>query len=334
MIDPSTWTEATLDDDRPRLLVVVDTEEEFDWALPHDRNSTAVTAMSAQHRAHEVFSDYGLVPTYVIDWPVVSQEEGYTPLRELHEDGLCEIGAHLHPWVSPPHDEDVNNRNSYPGNLPADLEREKLNRLTDEIATRFGKRPVVYKAGRYGAGPNTASILEDLGYVADTSVLAGTDLTAEEGPDFVHCGAAPYWFGTSRRLLEVPMTVGFVGALHGRGGAFHRTISGGALEKMHVPGILARAGLFERITLTPEGITHEEHRRLTSALLKRGHRVFSFTYHSPSLEPEHTPYVRSADDLKDFLDKFRRYFDWFFGELGGVATTPRQLAEEMGGKTP
>ena len=94
----------------------------------------------------------------------------------------CVIGAHLHPWVNPPHDEIVCNYNSYPGNLPEELEKEKLHRLTETIADQFGERPIVYKAGRYGVGFNTSSVLEDLGYEIDTSVLSRTDLSDEEGP--------------------------------------------------------------------------------------------------------------------------------------------------------
>ncbi|MHC4956501.1 MAG: WalW protein, partial [Planctomycetota bacterium] len=92
---------------RPILLVVSDTEEEFDWGKPHDREATSVTAMAAIGRAQAVFDEYGVRPCYVIDYPVVSQAEGYEPLVAIHRDGRCEIGAHLHPWVSPPHDEEV-----------------------------------------------------------------------------------------------------------------------------------------------------------------------------------------------------------------------------------
>jgi hypothetical protein len=96
-------------------------------------------------------------------------------------------------------------------------------------------------------------------------------------------------------------------------------------KRLHLPGVFARLGLQERITLTPEGITHMEHCRLTNAMLRRGQKMFSFTYHSPSLAPGGTPYVRSDVDLAGFLDRFERYFDYFFGELGGAAATPAEI---------
>jgi hypothetical protein len=98
-----------------------------------------------------------------------------------------------------------------------------------------------------------------------------------------------------------------------------------------VPGVLARLGLVERITLTPEGISFEEQRRLTRALLRKGHRVFSFAYHSPSLAPGNTPYVRNEADLGAFLKRIEQYLAFFFEEVGGRAATPfeiKALAEQ------
>src|SRR5262245_14766296 len=94
--------------ERPILLVVIDTEEEFDWSKPFDRGSTGVTHMRSIGRLQEVFDEFGVRPVYVVDFPIASQEESAAPLRELQRSRRCEIGAHLHPWVSPPFEEPVN----------------------------------------------------------------------------------------------------------------------------------------------------------------------------------------------------------------------------------
>src|SRR3546814_10915120 len=70
-------------------------------------------------------------------------------------------------------------------------------------------------------------------------------------------------------------------------------------------------------------------------MLRSGHRLFSFTYHSPSLQPGNLPYVQSDSDLRVFLDRFEAYFDFFFGEVGGRAITPlgfRDLALQLEGR--
>ena len=280
--------------------------------------------MAAQHRAHRIFEKFSVKPIYVIDYPVASQDGGARPLLELYADGLCEIGAHLHPWVNPPFEEEVSNYTSYPGNLPATLEAAKLAGLTETIADRFGFRPTVYKAGRYGVGHGTTAILERLGYKIDATVVPRSDFSVDEGPDFSRCDAAPYWFGTDHRLLEIPMTVGFAGALAGAGFVLHRASVSRAGRALKAQAVLSRLGLFERIRLTPEGFDHGDHRRLTKAMLATGHTIFSLTYHSPSLAPGHTPYVRNQADLSDFLDRLERYFENFFDELGGRPATTEE----------
>ena len=327
MLNPTGSDIATLTDDTPLLMVLIDTEEEFDWSRPLARENTGTNTIAAQHRAHRVVERHGIRPIYTIDYPVA--ETGFAPLRELHQDGLCEIGAHLHPWVNPPHDELVSNANSYPGNLAPALERAKLERLTGLIEERFGSRPTVYKAGRYGVGPATAGTLEALGYDYDASVVPESDFRPDDGPDFRACGARPYWFGGTRRMLEIPVTVGFVGGLAGAGNRFHQHLRSRLGMKLHLPGIFSRLKMFERIRLSPEGQSFEELRRLTNAMMADGHRVFSFTYHSPSLEPGHTPYVRDNAELDRFLGCFGRYFDYFMHELGGRPATPGEIKDKL-----
>ena len=118
---------------RPILLVVIDTEEEFDWHAPFDRKADAVEAMRHIGRLQEVFDEFGVRPSYVADYPVVTREHAYAPLKEFQDSGRAVVGAHLHPWVSPPHEEEVCARNSYPGNLPRELEAAKLRELVDAI---------------------------------------------------------------------------------------------------------------------------------------------------------------------------------------------------------
>ena len=331
MLDPETWDITKPTSGVPTLMVLIDTEEEFDWSKPLARENTCVTNIRAQVLAHRIFEKYDIKPVYVSDYPVVSQKDGIEPLRDLMADDKCVIGAHLHPWVNPPFEEDVCNANSYPGNLPAALEQEKLRRLTETIAENFGERPVVYKAGRYGVGFNTAAILDTLDYQIDTSVLPQTNLQSEEGPDFSCCEPSPYWFGKNREMLEIPMTVGFAGAFRQVGTPMFDVLDSSAGRTLHLRGIFARLRLFDRIVLTPEGITAEEHRLLVRTLLAAGQRVFSFTYHSPSLAPGNTPYVQSEADLALFLDKFERFFDFFFGEIGGRAATPMEIKELLVG---
>jgi len=310
---------ATRETDTPVLTVVVDTEEEFDWDKPFSRDSTSTSSIASQPLAHEqVFDRFGVVPTYVIDWPVATSTAAVQVLGKLMAEGRCEIGTHLHPWVSPPHDEVVNNFNSYAGNLPQELEYKKIELLTNAIQTAFGRRPTVFKAGRYGVGPHTADTLAKLGYLIDASVVPFTQMTADGGPDFSKHGVHPYWFtANNQRLLELPATAGYAGMLHRQGQHLHPKLQSNIGKQLRLPSIASRAGLLERIKLTPEGYTTQELVALTKCLHKQGCRYFGLTYHSPSLAPGNTSYVKSQQELDQFLLTLSEYIDFFLNDFHG-----------------
>jgi hypothetical protein len=312
----------------PLLQVVVDTEEEFDWGRPFDRRNVGVTAIAAQTTAQALFAPCRLRPTYVVDYPVATTPSAIAVLKGFLDADQCQIGAHLHPWVNPPYEEAVNEANSYPGNLPASLESAKLLALTSAIETAF-VRPTMYKAGRYGIGRNTAGILRGLGYRIDLSVVPHTDFSRQSGPDFRGWPDRPYWL--DRTLLELPLSRGFCGAAATAGPMLFPLVEAERLRPLRLGGLLARSRLLERVTLTPEGVEFAAMQRLVHSMLRRGHRLFTLTYHSPSLAPRHTPYVRSERDLSLFLDRIKRILALFFDELAAQPTTPEEIYAMVNG---
>jgi len=316
----------------PKLMVVVDTEEEFDWSRPYSRSAVGVAHVGELGRVQTIFERYGIVPTYVVDYPIATQEEAFGTLRQWQEDCRCEIGAHLHPWVNPPFDEELSVTNSYPGNLPPALEREKLARLTDAIARNFGRRPAIYRAGRYGIGSNTAAILEGLGYLIDSSVVPFTSFVDEGGPDFALLSRDPFWFGASQQVLEIPLTIGWFGVLNAWGGQLQPLLRSRRAIRLHLPGVFSRLGLFERIRLTPEGTSFAELCRLTKTLLAAGTRLFVLSFHSPTVVPGNTPYVRDRPDLQAFLRTIDEYCEFFRTSCGGDSSTLREVRRLLAAK--
>jgi hypothetical protein len=291
-----------------RFLVFVDTEEEFDWNTPLRRDATGTTAVAALPEAHRRLVGFGIRPTYLVDYPVAASAQAVAVLRPLLEAGECAIGSQLHPWVNPPFEETLTPANSFVGNLPEALERAKLCALTDRIAEAFGQRPTVYRAGRYGVGANTARLLEEAGYRLDVSVRALFDYSAEGGPDFSRRGAEASWAGPARLLMELPLTTVFTGYARRMGSALYA--AAGRMRRMR--GVLARAGALERIALTPEGTPLPDALRAIRTLLADDIRLLSISFHSPSVVPGHTPYVRDAEDL-------RRFYAWWDGVLDLLA---------------
>ena len=289
-----------------RFIVTVDTEEEFDWGRPLVRDGHGLDHVPRLAKFQSFCEGQGVVPVYLVDWPVATSTLAADILKPAIAAGKAEIGVQLHPWVNPPHDEDVTPHNSFAGNLPRDLEAAKLTNLRETIEAAFGVPPLIYRAGRYGAGPNTADILRDNGIAIDSSVRANFDYSAEGGPDYRRHPLAPYWLDADKSLLELPLTTVFWGMLRRQGGALFP-----ATQKLpHAPGVLARLGMLERIALTPEGVSVEEAIRGIDMALDDGLPLLVFSFHSPSLQPGHTPYVRDDADLDALYDWWRAVFDY------------------------
>jgi hypothetical protein len=315
----------------PLLAVVVDAEEEFEWAEPLAPQHRGTVSIRAQRSAHTLFAHYGIKPTYLVTYPLAAEDSAIGVLREYLADGLCEIGAQLHPWVTPPFTSGVIETQSYPGNLPVAIEREKLSRLVGAIETAFALRPTAYKAGRYGFGPNTAALLEASGFEVDTSLIPRTSYADSGGPEFSGYDYNPFWFGHHRRLLELPVTRALTGVLARRWPWLHQRAERRPWRALHAGGLLSRAGLIERITLSPEGSDLAAMCRLTRVLLARGTRVLTLSSHSPSLEPGHTPYVRNERDLAIFLDDLSGFLSFFRDEIGGEFLTIHELRQRLSG---
>ena len=166
----------------------------------------------------------------------------------------------------------------------------------------------------------------------DTNVTVQIDLSGDGGPDYRGTLDRPHWLDEGRGLLEVPLSVGFLGRLAAHGARAGWLFDSPGAGRLRVPGVLARAGLVARSRLTPEGTPAAEQCRLLEAMARRGHSIFSLTYHSPSLEPGHTPYVRDAADLERFLAAIEQVLSFFRDEMGGRFTTLSRVYRDFADK--
>ena len=76
-------------------------------------------------------------------------------LRPRAVAGELEVGAHLHPWTTPPFAEQPglrqnDNVHAFPCELDPELLLAKLETLTAQVAEAAGARPTSFRAGRFG----------------------------------------------------------------------------------------------------------------------------------------------------------------------------------------
>jgi len=285
-----------------RFIITVDTEEEFDWDKPLGREGHGLDHVSRLAKFQEFCEGHGVVPIYLVDWPIATSSLAADILRPALAAGRAEIGVQLHPWVNPPFDEALNQHNSFAGNLPPELEAAKFGNLRDMIEDKFGVAPLIYRAGRYGTGPHTAEVLKDNGIAIDTSVRAKFNYGAGGGPDYRRHPLTPYWLDEDRHLLELPLTTVFWGMLRRQGDKIYPAL----WRVPQLRGLLSYLGVLERIPLTPEGVSVDEAIRGIDMAIDDGLPILVFSFHSPSLRPGYTPYVRTEGDLDSLYDWWRR----------------------------
>jgi hypothetical protein len=298
----------------PLCAVLIDAEEDFDWLRPVRGTPHDVACMRQLADVQGILAAWGAVPTYLLTWPVLRDAGIVAGLRGRLERGQCRVGVQLHPWVTPPFSEPAEPCYSFAGNLAAALEEQKLLELTRLFRACFGEGPKIFRAGRYGLGPDTPALLERHGFLVDTSLAPHTSFASEAGPDFSASDCAPFWFGAARRLLELPLCRGIAGwggpaaaRLYGRLASAAPGQRGFA--HAHLPGVLAWTRCAERITLSPEGNDAAAAGRLVRFLLRRGQNVLALSLHSSSLSVGHNPYVRSRAELHWFYDRLSAILD-------------------------
>ena len=299
-----------------RFLVSIDTEEEFDWDGPLASDNRSVSAIALLPEAAARFADWGVPLTYMIDYPVATDQRSVDAIGPLLERAGAALGAQLHPWVNPPLEEELTVANSFVGRSPRALEAAKLDQLIAVLTNAWKTRLLAYRAGRYGIGPNTAALLAERGIAIDSSMRPGFSYTGEGGPDFSRLGNAAYRL--SDAVVELPLTTVFTGLARQRRRLYQLA---GAVPKGR--GVLARTGLISRVPLTPEGVPAIEAARAIEQAVTDGERLLNFSFHSPTLVPGNTPYVRDQAEL----DRFWRWWDEVLVALDRLDVKPIGLRD-------
>lgn len=310
---------------RPAVLVGVDTEADDQWSAEGRRvlsvrNAERLPALQA------LFDERGVRPTYLVTHEMATREDSARVLRGLAAAGRCEIGAHLHPWSSPPYRaEDQDGR--YPHQLPTELLRRQLTELTGVIERSLGRRPTSYRAGRHGFDERSLVILEELGYTVDTSVDPLFNERRKGGPIFAGAPIRPYrpdYRDVRRpgaaRILEIPVSAATTPSLPK---ALERLYT--SLPPIPYRGALKRLGL-RAVWLRPSYTALPDMLAFATRLADQGVPCFNLLFHSSELVPGGSPYTPDQQSVDRFLDDLRRVLDHLTGRLGAVGRTYAEFA--------
>ena len=184
----------------------------------------------------------------------------------------------MHPWSTPPLNEEESRKNEYPCNLPYERQFEKIKTVTSALTKAFGKPPTSFRSGRFGFNTNTLKAIQQLGYLVDTSITPMVSWKKDNGPSFLDYRANPFWLNHSKsRILEVPVTIGL-----------NRKVPG-FIEKMYlripkfarVRGLLSKdyLNLIDLVWLYPALFSERDMISVVDVMLKKSINVFNIFFH-------------------------------------------------------
>jgi hypothetical protein len=306
-------------DSAPRgvlLVVSLDTEED-NWY--RSRDGVTVENIDELRPLARFLDRLGVRPTYFTSYQVATQPRAVETLRDICAGQRAEIGAHLHPWNTPPLAEAFVPRNSMLKNLPADLQLAKLRRLTVALEDAFDLTPLAFRAGRYGLGPETVAALACCGYRVDSSVapfISWED--TDDGPSFIGAPLEAYRLAPDRDvrqpagdggLIELPLSSGFSRGPFSLWGRVRDVLSAAPFRPLKLVGLAAATGLCKRIVLSPELASVPDMLLLSRRLLEHGVRHLHVSWHTPSLKPGLSPFTATAADVARLYASVEAYLD-------------------------
>lgn len=200
---------------RAYLAVTIDTEcdkgpmwrcrRPLSFVAIHEGVGERLAPLFAHHRAKE---------TYLLSPEVLRDDRSASLFRRLGT--RADLGTHLHGELAEPGAFVPDVTSAFQRDYPRDVERAKLESLTRAFRDAFGWSPTSFRAGRFGVGPHTLPILEELGYAVESSVTPHVSWASSGAPglDFRGAPTQPYHpcrtdaarVGDSP-LWEVPVTI-------------------------------------------------------------------------------------------------------------------------------
>ena len=320
-----------------RLIITVDTEEEGLWSNSFRAIGNTVNNVQGIPAFQAICENHRLSPVYMVNTPVLEDDSATNILRAIHDRGNCEIGCHIHPWNTPPVEHHASSENSYLCNLNEDIQRIKIEQVTAAIENRFGIRPYSFRAGRYGLDTIGAKILHDQGYEVDSSVCPFTDYSEDGGPDFRGYPWSPYYIGQTLSsanlepdgLLEVPVSFGFNWSQFESAFKFYELLASKPLKHLRLRGILSRLNLLNKIKFSPEKHDATQLNKLATIYVQQGCPSMVMMFHSSSVSPGNSPYVKNADELKKFLKTIDETIDHCLNNLNMLPATLSGFSREF-----
>ncbi len=302
-----------------KLVISVDVEEEGLFSGRYPRRPAGATNVAALSRLDFVAQEFGLPLTLLVSHAVVQDPAACKILLKLKESRFVEIGAHLHPWNTPPFEDGLGEEPLPTAALPPKLLRAKVESLVLALETSLKVRPRSFRMGRFDWSRELLGLLPEMGFDVDSSVVPLTDKAG--GLNNYTLPLDPFYVGfkppAGPALLEVPVTR--IPLWSGGLAAASRLAAA-----LPLPWGRGLRGLLTRLGTTgvhPTWFSLPAMRLAARLHRRRGGQVLNVFFHSSEIFPGASPMFATAAAVDRILRRLKGFLSWLHdtGPVEGLA---------------
>lgn len=281
------------------IIITVDTEGDNLWRW---KAGEQITTHNTQFipRFQELCETYGFTPVYLTNYEMAHDNAWVRYAKLKAQQGLCEIGMHIHAWNSPPSFELVNTYggNPYITEYPDEIVFNKIEYISNYLRDRFDLPISVARSGRWATNNTYFKALKDTGFIGDCSFTPQIDLSTipgcsrNIGNDYRKVEKSTHLLPNG--IIEVPLTTRNI----------HHVAKGSLKHKVStvIKG--------DRMWLRPYKKSLSDLLLLSNYVKSEGEDYLEFMIHSSELMPGGSPFFKTEEEIELLYLIMQEYFEW------------------------
>ncbi|MEO8933552.1 MAG: hypothetical protein ABI295_04530 [Xanthomarina sp.] len=295
------------------LIISIDTECDKDskWEIPQPMRFDNI--FEQQIMLFPLFKKYRIKPTYLLSPEVLKDENSVNFFQE--NIGWIELGTHLHvEFIAPNENMTSTNTNDIQRNCKKEVEFEKLKNLTNLFEAKFGFQPTSFRSGRFGSSDYTTSILSELGYKVDSSIVPfTTKVFKNHRIDSWGKSVIPYWETfKDKRLLQVPLTLMNSGydklpAILKRGIGKPNSLTKKITAKL---GFSLKTEWLRPYRKDTKELIEIADYVINNSFKKSDFAILNIMFHSNEILPAASPYCKTPLEVESFIKSLDELFNY------------------------
>lgn len=311
------------------FLVTIDTEcdKRRDWSVRYPFEFRNILE-AIPDRLQPLFNKHKVKPTFLLSPEIISDKLCVSMFKSLAGD--FELGTHLHgEYIEPQSNFFAPSTAEFQADYSYDVELAKLQNLTKLFQNNFGYPPTSFRAGRFGLGPHSLKILEQLGYKVDSSIFPFNRIkTLNQDYNYYYFPVKAYYPdlndysrpSPNKTILHIPVTV------HNRlfqrlPKALGKPLSKSSFATGLLKKFIGRSSI-KTFSLRPSTNSFDQMKEIILAhigLHDEDEPVFlNMMFHSNELAEGCSPYPQTEDEVRALLARIDELFKFMKNKVNFI----------------